>query len=564
MSNNPVTPNNFRRPPLRPSPVYAKQNSQPNVPPRPPYGPRPNLAKQVPPRPKKPAPKKVENSGPSAQEMYSSLSQAYNTMISNLQFMNAVGIVSGIYQNATNMKNGYQNPMMFTQEQMKKQMEDFLAEQQKQGQGDVNGIFNGSLADSNEKQAFFDEFYAYLTKRMASDNLLVNANKDSSIFDEGEQEEQVESDDTAEQEKEKYAECEAKRLGLSLIEYLNAECGEEDFEQFADINIPKVQEPIISEPSEISELPLMQSGEYLRTEEFSASDFRRMLRELAEKTNSEGIKKVLENVVVEDEVEEDLNADSLLVNTEGAEEENAEEDLDLSIFESRDEDESAGEQDLQEDSVLYDDDNEFFVDEEPEEVIFDDEEELADDVIAEEPKEEQAEEEQIIVAPKVAKKNASEDDEDYSDILVEEDSIDYSMTAKVLNLEDDMKVIYNDIKNYMLSYKGVKSRYSSACESFRIARRLVAKVVIIGRTFKLYLALNPEDYPNNIYHQKDESKKKAYIEVPFMVKIKSNLSIRKAKELIDKMMTENGLAKNFKYKDVDYVEILRKSIEDGE
>lgn len=685
MSNSPVSPNNMRRPPMRPNPNLAKARPQPNVSPRPPYGPRPNI-NQVPPRPKpqRQEQKPVENNAPTAQDMFASLSQAYNNMINNLQFMNAVGIVSGIYQNATQMQNQnrFANPFPMTPEQIRQQMEAYMASGQIQNgaqsntqpnmkdnpQSNQSNIpqyeFYQNINNAREKQAFFDEFYAYLTNRMANDNLFIRGQ----AHNVGAEAVKAETASVGvKPENTKFAESEARKQGLSLVDYLNKVCNEVEFSQFDNYEMPQFENVQEQSPSETYELSVSDNGEFVEMQEYSTKELmdalngilnENQVKEESETENVDESNQIDENQSLEEngengedtvsseqvneESESSDDIESLFVNDNNDEndeietDENVDSDIDVSIFESDDnglqsndnedkQNEEASEEAVAENEQApeneesaetenvednnnnelnenpFEDDNEFYVDEEPEEVDFDDEEdnELSyengseDDEHNSAVEQDREQDNNLNINLSISEENGetenvdedsesengveldeseqgdndeeAEEDEDYSDIIVDEDGeISHTMTAKVLNAEDDIKVIYNDIKNYLLSYKGIKSRYSSACESFRLSRKLMAKFVIIGRTVKLYLALDPSEFPNNIYHQKDESKKKAYIDVPFMVKVKSNLSIRKAKELIDKMMQENDLVKNFKYKEKDYVEVLRQSLQEDE
>ena len=57
-------------------------------------------------------------------------------------------------------------------------------------------------------------------------------------------------------------------------------------------------------------------------------------------------------------------------------------------------------------------------------------------------------------------------------------------------------------------------------------------MVIAGKYLKLYLALNPEDYKDTTYPFEDASRMGAHADTPFVFKIKSGLSVRRAKVLI--------------------------------
>ena len=156
-------------------------------------------------------------------------------------------------------------------------------------------------------------------------------------------------------------------------------------------------------------------------------------------------------------------------------------------------------------------------------------------------------------------------DEDVSNvdgIIVDEDSVEVSghFVDKMKNATPDIQGVYNEIKNAIMCYKGVKARTSSACETFRYEKDIIAKFLLIGKTMKLYLALDPSDshLPQNIYHQKDESKKKAYKETPFMLRLSSPLSVRKAIKVIDYMFDKDEISKNARYISEDFVSTLTR------
>ena len=90
---------------------------------------------------------------------------------------------------------------------------------------------------------------------------------------------------------------------------------------------------------------------------------------------------------------------------------------------------------------------------------------------------------------------------------------------------------YNELKAEVLSY-GIKSRISSTGDTFRLHKKTYVKMVVAGKYLKLYLALNPEDYKDTTYPFEDASKMGAHEDAPFVFKIKSGLSVRRAKVLI--------------------------------
>ena len=94
-----------------------------------------------------------------------------------------------------------------------------------------------------------------------------------------------------------------------------------------------------------------------------------------------------------------------------------------------------------------------------------------------------------------------------------------------------VKEAYNELKSEVLSY-GIKSRVSSTGDTFRLHKKEYVKMVVAGKYLKLYLALNPADYKDTTYPFEDASRMGAHSDTPFVFKIKSGLSVRRAKVLI--------------------------------
>lgn len=126
-----------------------------------------------------------------------------------------------------------------------------------------------------------------------------------------------------------------------------------------------------------------------------------------------------------------------------------------------------------------------------------------------------------------------------------------SFTAKLCQANDLVKERYNLLKNELMSYKKVKSRKSWNYETFRLGAPVIAKIAIIGKTLSLYLALSPQDFVDSKYTFKDVSAVKKYSAVPMRLKIKSNRSVRCAKELISVMAEQNGWTR-LNLQEVDY------------
>ena len=111
--------------------------------------------------------------------------------------------------------------------------------------------------------------------------------------------------------------------------------------------------------------------------------------------------------------------------------------------------------------------------------------------------------------------------------------------------ESDPEVVasYNLINDTLAQYKNVKVRLSKKCQSYRKGKVLVAKVAIVGKSARLYLALDPNEYATSKYHHKDVSDKKSYATTPLMLRVKSNRSQKYAVELIEQLAEKFGLEK---------------------
>lgn len=113
---------------------------------------------------------------------------------------------------------------------------------------------------------------------------------------------------------------------------------------------------------------------------------------------------------------------------------------------------------------------------------------------------------------------------------------DRSFKARVMQADDQLKEFYDLLKNKLLSYKGVKSRFSWSGESFRIGRKLYAVLAVKGKTLNLYLAIDPNTLLESKFKVEDASDSKKYIDVPTRYAIKNPLRSRYALELIETVL----------------------------
>ncbi len=135
-----------------------------------------------------------------------------------------------------------------------------------------------------------------------------------------------------------------------------------------------------------------------------------------------------------------------------------------------------------------------------------------------------------------------------SDGLVIEVKYDRSFLSRIIQ-NQKAKEYYSDLKNFALSF-GVKPRLSWKAESFYLGRKTYFLAKVRGKTLCLYLAADPAKFEERIYHHKDVSAKKTYEKTPMMVRVKSDLGLKKAKALLSELFAEAAFAE----KQIDYVD----------
>ena len=118
-----------------------------------------------------------------------------------------------------------------------------------------------------------------------------------------------------------------------------------------------------------------------------------------------------------------------------------------------------------------------------------------------------------------------------------------SFRAKIIESDDEVKGYYFDLKNAFLAYGKVNSQISWTNDRYSYQGETVAKVGVRGRTLCLYLALNPDEYPSSVYHQKFAGDTKMYEKTPMMVKIKSKVALKRALRLVEMLMETLGAVK---------------------
>lgn len=113
--------------------------------------------------------------------------------------------------------------------------------------------------------------------------------------------------------------------------------------------------------------------------------------------------------------------------------------------------------------------------------------------------------------------------------------------AKLSLANDDLRDKYNQLKNYLLSHKKVKSRFSKKHEVFSSGKNKLVMITIRGKSLIMHINLNPIELDKK-YYIVDDSNINKYQDFPSKFKIRSNRSLKFAKELIDILMNNNQIS----------------------
>ncbi len=135
--------------------------------------------------------------------------------------------------------------------------------------------------------------------------------------------------------------------------------------------------------------------------------------------------------------------------------------------------------------------------------------------------------------------------------------IEKNFAQKLLEADKQILERYDQLKNIILLYKGVKSRISNDFDSFNKGRMQLFKLGFSTKSWKLYLNLDINEVEPRL-KCRDVSHKKAYAQVPVFLRIKSERAMKNAKYLIDKVVEKYDLKENPRSIYIDSVEILKQ------
>ena len=116
-----------------------------------------------------------------------------------------------------------------------------------------------------------------------------------------------------------------------------------------------------------------------------------------------------------------------------------------------------------------------------------------------------------------------------------------SFETRLKNSEFDLRHKYYDLRDYIKWY-GLRNRISIPGSTFSYKRQRYVFVTIVGKHIRVYLNLDPNDYADSTIPVEPALAKK-YEDLPCLLRVKSDLSYRRAKKLVDDLMQKIGIDK---------------------
>ncbi len=99
---------------------------------------------------------------------------------------------------------------------------------------------------------------------------------------------------------------------------------------------------------------------------------------------------------------------------------------------------------------------------------------------------------------------------------------------------------YNQIVIHLYKLKGLHVWEGKSCETYKKGRMPICKIAFKGKSFSVYLALNPLDYQNTKYVY-TQTTAKSYKDYPMTIKVTSDRQAKWVCELITELANKNGL-----------------------
>ena len=129
-----------------------------------------------------------------------------------------------------------------------------------------------------------------------------------------------------------------------------------------------------------------------------------------------------------------------------------------------------------------------------------------------------------------------------------------TLDNKIHQSTNTIKLLYSKLKNELLSYKSVKAEMTVKNENFKVAKRIVARMTVVGESVRLYLALDPKAFSAKKYKHRDASDQQGYEGTLLMLKISGEKERELASALIAELMKKLSLERNKRYAYVPFAE----------
>ncbi|HHX49399.1 MAG TPA: hypothetical protein GX709_03315 [Clostridiales bacterium] len=108
---------------------------------------------------------------------------------------------------------------------------------------------------------------------------------------------------------------------------------------------------------------------------------------------------------------------------------------------------------------------------------------------------------------------------------------------KVADLPKEKREIYEQLRAALNAKEKVHERLSKKYITYNRGRDLIARISIIGQAIRIHFNLSKEDVEGKYekFPLKDLSDRKVYEKVPYMLRLTSDLALRRALTIIEEL-----------------------------
>lgn len=132
-------------------------------------------------------------------------------------------------------------------------------------------------------------------------------------------------------------------------------------------------------------------------------------------------------------------------------------------------------------------------------------------------------------------------------------------SEKLTKLDTKQKENYNILKNKLMRY-GIKNRTTKYFDTFIYKTTVICKIGVVGKSLRLFLGLDPDAYPEGQFPHKDVSHVKRHERTPYLMKIQSDLSVRRGLRLINDLMVLYEMTEDEEYKEKNFARGIQLSM----